>query len=396
MKTSKFSAPTMREALTKVKAELGDDAVILKSEKIKPNGGVNFLKKEVIEITAARPEDVKEELQSGPEFAQTLDKTITSEVENRRAPRTNYEITLLKDEVNRLREDLGAIGKHFKYNNLPSMPQELTRLWENMTKSGVEKEWATDLAQDALVNLDANELISADAIENYMLNQLSGLMPPPVNRPIRRRNPLKIALVGSPGAGKTTTLQKMAADPVAYGRRKVGIITFDTHRMAAIEQIRTFARVAGSPIEVVYQPEQVNEALIRLADCEIILIDTAGIALSENKKLEQTKSFLDLLDPDEVHLVMNACVRDEELVFSCKRMQELSISHLSFTRLDETLKQGYLMNVMKAAAKPVAWLCDGQSFKGNIRRFNRSDLQNWVLSHPEFIPATRRADKVLI
>lgn len=396
MKTSKFSAPTMREVLAKVKADLGEDAVILKSEKVKPDKGMNFLKKEMIEVTAARPEDVKEELQSGPEFAETLDKTITSEVENRRAPRTNYEIALLKDEVNRLREDLGVIGKYFKYSNLPSMPLELTRLWENMTKSGVESEWATDLAQDALVNLDANELISADAIENYMLNQLSGLIPPPVNRPIRRRKPLKIALVGSPGAGKTTTLQKMAADPAAYGKRKVGIITFDTHRMAAIEQIRTFARVSGSPIEVVYQPEQVTEALNRLADCEIILIDTAGIALSETKKLEQTKAFLELLDPDEVHLVLNACVRDEDLIFSCKRMQELSVSHLTFTRLDEALKQGYLMNVMRAAAKPVAWLCDGQSFKGNIRRFNRKDLQNWVLSHPEFIPAARRAETATI
>ncbi|MBU0690254.1 hypothetical protein KKH18_00420, partial [bacterium] len=86
MKTSKFSAPTMREVLAKVKAELGEDAVILKSEKVKPDKGMNFLKKEMIEVTAARPEDVKEELQSGPEFAETLDKTITSEVENRRAP----------------------------------------------------------------------------------------------------------------------------------------------------------------------------------------------------------------------------------------------------------------------------------------------------------------------
>ena len=396
MKTSKFSAPTMREVLAKVKAELGDDAVILKSEKMKPVGGMNLRKREMIEITAARPEDVKEELQSGPEFAETLDKTMTSDTENRRAPRASYEITLLKEEVNRLREELGAIGKHFKYSNLPSMPQELTRLWENMTKSGVESEWATDLAQDALVNLDANELISADAIENYMLNQLSGMMPPPVNRPIRRRTPLKIALVGSPGAGKTTTLQKLATDPAAYGKRKVGIITFDTHRMAAIEQIRTFARVAGAPLEIVYQPEQVTEALARLSDCEIILVDTAGIAMSETAKLEKTRVFLDLLDPDETHLVLNACIRDEELVFSCRRMQELNISHLVFTRLDESLKQGYLMNVMKAASKPVAWLCDGQSFKGNIHRFSRSDLQNWVLSHPEFIPATRRVETVTI
>src|SRR3989339_2078702 len=98
MKTSKFSAPTMREVLAKVKAELGEDAVILKSEKIKAGGGVNFLKKELIEVTAARPEDVKEELQSGPEFAETLDKSMNPEAESRRSARSSYDITLLKDE----------------------------------------------------------------------------------------------------------------------------------------------------------------------------------------------------------------------------------------------------------------------------------------------------------
>jgi flagellar biosynthesis protein FlhF len=333
MNTSKFSAPTMREVLAKVKAELGEDAVILKSEKIKAGGGVNFLKRELIEVTAARPGDVKEELQSGPEFAETLDKSLTPDPDSRRSARSSYEIGLLKDEVNRLREDIGVIGKHFKYSNLPAMPEELTRMWEAMTEAGVESEWATDLAQNALVNLDANELISADAIENYMLRQFSSFMPP-VNQPIRRRRTLKIALVGSPGAGKTTTLQKLAADPEAYGKRKVGILSFDTYRMAAIEQIRSFARVAGTPLEIVYQPEQAMEALNRLADCEIILIDTAGCTVNETAKFEQTRKFLEAIDPDETHLVMNSCVRDAELIFAASRFRDLNVSHLTFTRLD--------------------------------------------------------------
>ncbi len=116
----------------------------------------------------------------------------------------------------------------------------------------------------------------------------------------------------------------------------------------------------------------------------------------ETKKIEQTRKFLEMLDPDETHLVLNSCVRDEELILSCTRMRELNVSHLTFTRLDESLKQGYLMNVMRAAAKPVAWLCDGQSFKGNIHRFSRKDLQSWVLSHPEFIPSTRRSETVTV
>lgn len=386
METFKFKAPSMREALARVKDELGDDAVILKSEKLKPSGGMTFLKKEEIEVTAARPDDVKAELSSGPEFAETLDKSMEPESTPRRAPRSTHEIALLKDEVNRLRDELGSIGKFFKYNRLPSMPQELTRYWEAMTSSGVENEWATDLAQNALVNLDANELISADAIENYMLRQLSGIVPP-TNRPIRRRDALKIALVGPPGAGKTTTLQKLATDPRGYGKRKIGIISFDTHRMAAIEQMRSFARVAGAPIEIVYSPDQATDALARLADREVILIDTAGVSPNEASRLTQTAEFLEIIQPDETHLVLNSSVRDEDQIYTCSRFRELNVSHLCFTRLDESLKRGFLMNVIRAAGKPVTWLCDGQSFTGNLRRFSRADLHDWVLTHPEVVPA---------
>jgi flagellar biosynthesis protein FlhF len=383
MRTQKFVAPTMREALARVKEELGEDALIIKSEKVKVGGALNFLKQDMIEVTAATPEEVKADLQDGPEFAETLDESIAHAPAPSHSQRPTMDVTVLKDEVQRLREELLDIGKFIKYKNLPSMPRELTRIWESLGQSGVNGKWATDLAQEALVHLNAEELISAQSVENYLLSRLSNVVKPAAQLPIKKAIQYKVALVGSPGAGKTTLLQKLASDPKAYGKRKVGLISLDTHRMAAIEQLKSFARIAGAPLEVVFQPAQAAEALSRLAGCEIVLIDTPGCTVADRERFDELKTFMDVLDPHEIHLVQNSGVRDEDLIFAGRRFRDMGISHLSFTRLDESLRHGYLLNVVRAAERPVAWISKGQNVIGSLERFTPDHLRRWiVLSQP--------------
>jgi flagellar biosynthesis protein FlhF len=383
MKTQKFVAPTMREALTRVKEELGEDAMIIKSEKVKVGGSLNFLKQEMIEVTAASPEEVKADLQDGPEFAETLKETLSQPQAASIPMRPPMDVTILKDEVQQLREQLLDIGKFIKYKNLPNMPKELTRLWESLGQSGVNGQWATDLTQEALVQLNAEELISAQSVENYLISRLSRVVKPAAMLPIKKTSMYKIALVGSPGAGKTTLLQKLASDPVAFGKRKVGLISLDTHRMAAIEQLRSFSRIAGAPLEVVFQPGQAAEALSRLSGCEVVLIDTAGCTAADRERFAELKAFMDVLDPHETHLVQNSSVRDEDLIFAGRRFRDMGISHLSFTRLDESLRHGYLLNVVRATERPVAWISKGQNFIGSLERFTPDHLRRWiVLSEP--------------
>ncbi|HEY3295763.1 MAG TPA: GTPase [bacterium] len=378
MKTQKFTAPTMKEALAKVKEALGEDALIIKSEKVKSDGVLGFSRQEVIEVTAARPEEVKADLHSGPEFAETLQETLSKPPVQEIPERESMDLSNLNSEVKRLREDLMDIGKFIKYNNLPNMPRELVRVWETMGESGINKEWATDLAQDALVRLGAEELISAPAVENYLISKLSTAVRPAPQLQLKRSTPFKVMLVGAPGAGKTTLIQKLASDPLGYAKRKIGLISLDTHRMAAIEQIRAFARIAGTPLEVVFQPEQAAAALSRLASCEVILIDTPGCSVGDSDRRALMKQFIDALDPDEVHLIQNSSVRDEDLIFACRLFRDLGITHLGFTRLDESLRQGYLLNVVKAAERPVAWLSKGQGFMGCLERFTTEHLRRWT------------------
>jgi flagellar biosynthesis protein FlhF len=378
MKTHKFTASTMKEALAKVKETLGEDALIIKSEKIKADGVLGFARQDVIEVTAARPSEAKADLQDGPEFAETLDRTLSRPETEDVPERENMDLSILNSEVKRLREDLSDIGKFIKYNNLPNMPRELARVWEIMGESGVNREWVTDLAQDALIRLGAEELISAPAVENYLISKLSNVIKPAPQRLLPRSKPFKVMLVGAPGAGKTTLIQKLASDPTGYAKRKIGLLSLDTHRMAAIEQIRAFARIAGTPLEVVFQPDQCAAALSRLASCEIILIDTPGCSVGDVERRESLRQFVEALDPDEVHLIQNSAVRDEDLIYASHLFRDLGITHLGFTRLDESLRHGYLLNVIKEAERPVSWISKGQGFIGCLERFTPDHLRRWI------------------
>ncbi|MBK6766400.1 MAG: hypothetical protein IPG71_08805 [bacterium] len=378
MQTRTFTARSFAEALAKVKADLGDGAVILKSEKRATQSAFGLGSREIYEVTAALSTEVKADLASGTEFANELSVKLRDENTERRSPGQNYEMSLLRSEVAALRDQLGGIAKHFKYNNLPAMPEQLSKSLTQMAEAGIEQELATDLTAEALVQLGPNELNSPEQITQFVIGKFAKIAPPAVNRPVARSGkPYKIAFVGSPGAGKTSTLQKLATDPKGYSKQKIGLISLDTHRLAAIEQIRTFARVSGLPLEIVYSPKDVSTALAKLAGCHLIMIDTAGCAPNETQRLDDLTHMLEALQPDETHLVLNATARSLEQSAVARRFQQVGITHLSLTRLDESEQPGALVTISNLTKKPLAWLASGQNFVGQLERYR----PDWLRTH---------------
>jgi len=368
----------MKEALARIKEELGEDAMIIKSEKVRAGGTLGKFREELIEVTAAAASEVKAELQPGPEFADSLQQSLDKAEARPRAMHPPEQNSQLEEEVRHLREEIADIGKQLKNTDLARLPRDLAKIREDMGEAGMSRDWAGELAQDALIHLGAEELVSPESIERHLVSRLAQVVKPAAPPTARRRSAYKVALVGAPGAGKTTLLQKLVSDPAAYAKRKIGLISLDTHRMAAIEQLRTFARIAGTPLEVVFKAAHVTTALSRLSGSEIILVDTPGCPAWDAERLDLLRSFMDALNPEEIHLVQNATVRDEDLIYAGRRFRDLNITHLSFTRLDESLRHGCLLNVVKATEKPVAWLSRGQSFVGCLERFTPDHLRRWI------------------
>jgi flagellar biosynthesis protein FlhF len=175
-----------------------------------------------------------------------------------------------------------------------------------------------------------------------------------------------VALVGPTGAGKTTTLAKLAAHYSLSKEKAVSIITADTYRIAAIEQIRTFADIVGIGLQVVFSPDEVPDALIACENDDLVLIDTAGRSARNKQHMDDLSVLLASLKPDETHLVLSAATKDSDLHDTIELYRQFKVNRLLFTKLDETSKLGNLLNCVFESRIAVSYLTAGQSVPDDI------------------------------
>lgn len=183
---------------------------------------------------------------------------------------------------------------------------------------------------------------------------------------LRPGRPTTVALVGPTGVGKTTTLAKLAALAKIQQGKKVGIISADSFRMGANEQLEIFGRTAGIPVRAVFSPEDVAKAQREFAECDLILVDTAGRSHGHKEMWRELQGLLHCLAPDEVHMVLAGPTRMRELWHQYSLYRELGATSLIFTKLDECLSLGCLFNLARRAEAPLAYLCNGQVIPDHI------------------------------
>ena len=174
----------------------------------------------------------------------------------------------------------------------------------------------------------------------------------------KRIGPYVLAFVGPSGSGKTSTAVKIALSPAGVGDRRVGLLSLDTHRVGAIAELQTYAEIAGLPLEVVYNRFQVPEALKRLRDVDVIIVDTPG-RLPTGSDSGLWPQLLKKLRPDEIHLVIPAGLRPDVSLAYVKRFAGLGVSHVLFSKLDEVPGDSSLVDLAEATGLPARWVADG-------------------------------------
>ncbi len=404
MKLKTFTAPSYTEALNKVKAELGDEVVIVSSKEIKRKTlGSSGLYEIVVAIEGNKPikkkyekknnynnkmNDVMLKLSSAAKEINTLSKKPTASVDENyvKSVKNNNEIIQLKEEINKIADTLkylqASVWNINKKNNL-ELPPEFSEIYSLAKASGITINYLNEIMKLTIKYMPLKMRKSRSAIKRYFHTLLKKMIPIRIEREIKAPHKKIMMFIGPTGVGKTTTIAKLAAR-YAYkqnSRHKVGIITLDTYRIGAVEQLMTYAKMMKLPIETVVDPNDFEEALDVLRHNDYILIDTVGSSQHDREKIEKLSSFLRVNTFAEINinLVLSAITKYEDLVDIYNNFSVLPIDTLIFTKLDETKTYGNIFSLLLDTKKPVSYFSIGQEVPDDLMEANTEYLLKGIL-----------------
>ncbi|SDN28621.1 flagellar biosynthesis protein FlhF [Alkalicoccus daliensis] len=352
----------MNEAMSKVRSEMGQDAVILNSKNVETGGFLGFFAKNYVEVIAAIDPDAGKPVPKPP-----VNKTI-----NKIPAADNLE---MKKEI----EELRSVVERISSNNQVSVseyPKALEEIHAVLKSQEVKSEIRLQVMNGLLKNwYKSDENAPEEDIYNWLKEAVGELLPP--HTPVKHKKYLNV--FGPTGVGKTTTLAKIAAKAVVQEGKKVAFITTDTYRISAIEQLKTYADILNVPVEVAYSMEDFKKAKLKLASYDFILIDTAGRNFRNKLYVEQLKELIDFEEEMENHLVLSVTSKYSDMKSIINQFNLIKIDSFIFTKFDETGSTGSMINAAHDFQKPVSYITTGQNVPDDIIEAGKNEIVDFVL-----------------
>ena len=193
----------------------------------------------------------------------------------------------------------------------------------------------------------------------------------------------KVMLLGPTGVGKTTTIAKLAAIKALWEHKRVLLLTSDTYRIAAVEQLKTYAKILGVPIEIIFDISAIQGVVEQHDNADIILLDTAGRSQRDKKNMELFEGIYNSFMPDAVHLVLAANMKYKDMLDVVEHIPNIPVSHLLFTKLDETVSYGSIFNIHQVMGCPVSFLTVGQNVPKDIETASGSRIADFLMKPEE-------------
>ena len=429
MIVKKFQAATETEAIMKAKEELGSKAVVLNVKTLKQRGILRLIKKDVVEITAALEEDefINGINRNRPVFdnhiAAAGKPVRTSNYEAATAEPKNGGINLVANENIQLNPETAALEQ--KLDSLHSLLQTQINAASDLRNEGSNEIKDDDFIDEGhrivkerenknmkFLRLIYNKLIDNEVNEKYA-NQiiddiesslkkesnidsiLSAVYQKIIlklgepNSIVLKDKPKVVFFIGPTGVGKTTTIAKIASKFKLEDNAKVAFITSDTYRIAAVEQLNTYAAIIDSPVSVVYSPEELGEYLEDYKNYDLIMVDTAG---RSHHCEEQMAELEDLLDKAEeyrdrfdidIYLTLSITTKYKDLVNITERYKDIKGWSVIFTKLDETCALGNVLNIRMLTGAQLSYTTTGQNVPNDIEIINQQALAKKILGGNE-------------
>ncbi len=192
-------------------------------------------------------------------------------------------------------------------------------------------------------------------------------------------DPRVVVLIGPTGVGKTTSIAKIAANLKLRQHKKVGLITIDTYRIGAVDQLRMYSQIIDVPLKVVLTPAELRQAIDSYDQMDVILVDTAGRSQKDDLKLQELKTFLDAAKADEVHLVLSSTANHSHMLSAAERFKSIGVDRLILTKLDEAISFGVVLSVLRKVDASISYITTGQDVPDDIEVAGGQKLARMLL-----------------
>lgn len=424
MMVRRYVVKDMPEAVLLIRKDLGKDAIILSTKKIRIRKWMGLAWPQRIEVMAVASADIsdrtypgKREIQHGDvshasfkssvsgvsepspsiqaiedkngSFNESLEKTVfhpltvphpleKTQPMQKETPMSTFEgLETVLDETSMqvasgenltpILQEMAEI-KRMLYTMLPVSSSSYQSYAEKLLEHGVDAKIIEILLRDAQIAVNEQERgqfheeVLRDQVIQFIMEKLSSCREA---QPIAHSSRI-VAFVGPTGVGKTTTVAKLAALHVLAGQRKVGLITTDTYRIAAVEQLRTYSNILNVPLEVIQQGDSVQKALDKLADRDLILVDTAGRNFKDPLYVQDIQQLLSTIPVDETYLVLSMTMKSIDLHHIANIFAQVDVDKFLFTKMDETSTYGAILDLLFTHRKPVSYVTTGQNVPDDI------------------------------
>lgn len=353
--------PTFREAL--------------QAEQYRPAEGVRMV--ETAAATAAMPPIVQQAAAPAAIEAQRVKSQAAPSVVQT-ATQEKVESSAVLDEIKSMRELIGRLAKQ---QDLEEEPEAYAAIRKRLTNQEVNELWINKLLEEvkAAAALDADLNTVRRVCREVLLSWMKAYEGEGV-----RGNKRVIHIVGPTGVGKTTTIAKLAAEQTLKARRKVGFITADTYRIAAVDQLRTYANILNVPMQVVFSPMELTKSFKELEDRDIIFMDTAGRNFRNDLYVSEVNSLMQTEESSDAYLVLSLTAKISDMEAVAERFSQYGITKLIFTKLDETDTYGSVLNMAMEHQLKTAYITFGQNVPDDIEPFRADNYVDKLLGAADY------------
>lgn len=388
----KFIAQTEQEAVLKAKEDMGPNAIVLNIKTTKQRGLRKLFKKDSVEITAALEDRTTGGIPVNKVNVAVGGDVLPDEESNQRAAIEEKLDTLQSLLEKRMDENVKKVREHNedakgekeekKENEKNTNVSYIRLIYDQLIDNEVDEKYVNQLITEIESVSRKESTLDTILASVYQKIVLKLGTPKPIE--LNEKHAHVTFFVGPTGVGKTTTIAKIASSFKLEKDKKVAMITSDTYRIAAIEQLKTYANILSVPVSVVYTVEELNAAIEKYKDYDLILVDTAGRSHKHQQHCEEMIHFVkDSLVPKgctkDVYMVVSAATKYKDLLDIVEVYGQVGKYNIVFTKLDETSAYGNIFNIRLKTQANFSYVTVGQTVPDDIRVLDAQKLAKSLL-----------------